>query len=69
MKAILIISILVNLWFASTIINLEKFYYSVQVGMCGKWENETDRSKWLECNKKQDTRTNSVWHLYYGLTH
>jgi hypothetical protein len=69
MKIILIISVIVNLWFASTIIRLEKFHYSVQVGMCENFENEIDRAKWIECNDNKETRTNRIAHLYYGLTH
>lgn len=69
MKIVLIISLVVNVWFASSIIKLEKFHYSAQVGMCDKFQNETDKTKWLECNNKQETRTNPIWHLYNGLAY
>lgn len=64
---ILVISILCNVFFASKIIDLENFRYSVVVGMCGDYKNEIDRTKWLECNKNQKTRTHQLWNLYYGL--
>ena len=65
---ILVISILVNVFFATKIINLENFRYSVTVGMCGDYKSELDKTKWIECNKNQKTRTNDLAILYYGLT-
>jgi hypothetical protein len=65
--AILITSILLNIWFASTIIQLERFHYSVQVGACGNFKDELERTKWLSCNETSETRTHSFWHLFYAL--
>ena len=66
---ILVISILVNVFFATKIINLENFRYSVIVGMCGENKDVLERTKWIECNKNTKTRTNDLAVLYYGLTY
>ncbi len=68
MKIVIIItSILINIWFASTIIKLERFHYSVQVGTCGNFKDELEKTKWLSCNETSETRTHSFWHLFYAL--
>ena len=64
---ILITSILLNIWFAFTIIQLEGFHYSVQVGMCDDSKLEVNRMEWLTCNETTETRTHSFWHLFYAL--
>jgi len=64
---ILVISIFFNIWFANTIIHLERFHYSVQVGMCDDSKLEVDRMEWLTCNETTETRTKSLWHLFYAL--
>ena len=67
MKTIIIIFlILINIWFAKTIIQLEKFHYSVQTSMCGDYKSEAERTKWLSCNETTETRTNKLWHLFYA---
>ena len=63
---IIILLVLINIWFAKTIIQLEKFHYSVQVGMCGDYKSEAERTKWLSCNEVTETRTNKLWHLFYA---
>ncbi len=64
--AIIIVLVLINIWFAKTIIQLESFHYSVQTGMCGDYRSELERKKWLSCNETTETRTNKLWHLFYA---
>jgi hypothetical protein len=63
---IIIVLVLINIWFAKTIIQLEKFHYSVHIGMCGDFKGEVERTKWLACNEVKETRTNKLWHLFYA---
>ena len=65
-NTILIISVLTNIWFASAVIKLENFHYSVTVGMCDekKFASKVD---WVICNENQKMRTHDLWNLYYGL--
>ncbi len=68
MKIVIIVtSILINIWFASTIVKLERFHYSVQVGVCGNFKDELEKTKWLSCNETSETRAHSSWHLFYAL--
>ena len=70
MKSIIIvISLLCNAYFASKIINLENFRYSIIVGMCGDNSDILKRTEWIECNKNKKTRTNNLAILYYGLSY
>jgi hypothetical protein len=63
---IIILLILMNIWFAKTIIQLESFHNAVQTGMCGDYGSEAERTKWLLCNEAAETRTNKLWHLFYA---
>jgi hypothetical protein len=65
--AIIIVLVLMNIWFAKTIIQLENFHYAVQTGICGDYgSGEAERTKWLSCNETTETRTNKLWHLFYA---
>lgn len=63
---LLVASLLVNIWFATVIIDLEEFHYSVEIGMCGEPE-VLNRAKWLICLEKQEPRTSGLWNLAYAL--
>ena len=65
---ILVVSLLVNVWFSSVIIKLERFHYSTQVGICGNYANEIERQKIIDCLEKSEPRTSGLWDLYYGIT-
>jgi hypothetical protein len=65
---LLVVSLLVNVWFSTIIIKLERFHYSTQVGLCGDYKNELERIKVLECLEKKEPRTSGLWDLYYGIT-
>ena len=71
----LTISIVVNVWFSFTIIRLEKFHYSTQVGMCSERIIDKDNNvirqyqerKMYECLINNQPRTSDWWNLVYGL--
>ena len=68
-KLILLVSLLINFWFAYTIIKLDNFSESTIVGMCNidDYQNPQKRIEWIECNKKQTTKTNKIFNLISGL--
>lgn len=74
LKIILITSVLVNIWFASTIISLEKFHYSTMVGLCSEMKIENnkvirtyDNTEMYNCLRKSEPRMSVFYNLAYGL--
>ncbi len=62
-KLIIAILFLLLIWFGVAIVRLENYHYAVQVGFCMDSPFEQrDR-----CLSNIETRTNSLWHLLYGL--
>lgn len=64
---LLIVSLLTNIWFSFTIIRLEKFHYSTQVGICSQQKlidkkilREYDELRMYECLSNSEPRT-SDW--------
>ena len=60
---IIVVLLSLLIWFGSAIVKLENYHYAVQVGFCidmGLEERDA-------CLKNQETRTNPLWHLLYGL--
>ena len=72
---ILVISLLVNIWFSTIIIKLERFHYSTQIGVCSdrvliegkKFIRTYDEIKMYECLSQSEPRTSDWWNLLYGL--
>lgn len=74
LKIVLLLSILINLWFTTSIIRLEKFHYSTMIGMCSetriegnKLLREYDDLQMYNCLSKNQPRTSDLWNLAYGL--
>jgi|GEM_PF-2381847 len=74
-KIILALSIVINVWFASHIVRLEKFHYSTMTGSCseqsisndGKVIWTYDQRTMYKCLSQQQPRTSELWNLVYGL--
>jgi hypothetical protein len=54
---------------AAAVIRLENYHYGSLVGMCGDFrgDNPLHAGKRHDCLHKTETRTNPLWHLFYGL--
>ncbi len=72
---LLVISILVNIWFGFSIVRLEKFHYSTQVGTCSERTIDSgnnpiriyNEKTMYGCLIKVQPRTSDWWNLLYGL--
>jgi predicted Holliday junction resolvase-like endonuclease len=72
MKNLLIVILLIIVFIlAKTVIRLENYHYAHQVGMCDKekfYGNELQKEqKSRDCFELVQTRTNSLWHLFYAI--
>ena len=59
---------LLVVWLALQVIRLERYHYASQIGICPD-ANPNDPnalSKRAACLKNSETRTNPLWHLWYG---
>ena len=72
MKNLLIVILLVLIFILSkTVIRLENYHYANQIGMCdkekffGNYFEKEQKSR--ECFELVQTRTNSIWHLFYAI--
>jgi hypothetical protein len=54
---------------ASAVVRLENYHYGSFVGMCSEFKagDPVAAVKRHECLHKQETRTNPLWHLFYGV--
>jgi hypothetical protein len=77
LRVVLVLSIVTNFWFVSVIVDLEKFRYSAQVGLCGAeainvdgimGRNIPNTNNWLDCLRTSQPRTSDFWNLYYALS-
>ena len=64
---IIIIALILLFWFGATIVRLENYHYAVQVGFCDEFSGVENLTKRDQCLNKVQTRTNPIWHLFYGL--
>jgi hypothetical protein len=57
-------------WLSSTVIRLENYRYASFLGMCPIEESQGIKSTadHYACLNLIETRTNSIWHLFYALT-
>ena len=60
----IIILLLLLFWTSKTIIRLENYHYASAVGFCKEIDSNIERYK---CLRSKETRTSSLWHLYYAL--
>lgn len=72
MKYVLIVVLLVSVFIlGKTVIRLENYRYAHEVGMCDKekfYGNELQKEqKSRDCFEHVQTRTNSLWHLFYAI--
>ena len=74
MKVLLLTSLLINIWFAGTIIKLENFQYATQLEIqgtssksCGLYDEEIRRSAVGVCLEERQVRTGAMGNLLYGL--
>ncbi len=54
-------------WFGTTIIRLENYYYATRMGFCQEYEIPLESRARDKCLNEKQTRTNQIWHLLYGL--
>lgn len=62
-RVIILVLLGLLVYFGAIIVRLENYHYAVQVGFCA----DVDFTERDECLNKIETRTNSLWHLLYGL--
>lgn len=63
----LLTSVALNIWFAVIIINLENYHYASMVGFCSEFSGADMLVKKEECLNQTESRTHSLWHLYYAV--
>ncbi|TFB08169.1 hypothetical protein E3V08_05120 [Candidatus Atribacteria bacterium MT.SAG.1] len=63
LKIVIVILLVIIVYFSLTIIRLENYHYAVQVGFC----SGTNLEGRDQCLNKIETRTNPLYHLFYGL--
>lgn len=64
LKIVIVILLVIIVYFSLAIIRLENYHYAVQVGFC----LNTNLEERGQCLNKIETRTNPLYHLFYGLT-
>jgi hypothetical protein len=54
---------------AGAVIQLENYHYASFMGMCSEFkaDDPLQALKRHDCLHKQQTRTNPIWHLFYGM--
>ncbi len=67
---VIVILIICIFLLARAVIRLENYHYANVVGMCSefKLDDPLQSIQRQECLNKIETRTNSLWHLFYALT-
>ena len=63
MKALVVILLIIIGYMSVRIIDLENYRYASFIGSCG----DIKFPKQSKCLEEQETRTNPIWHLVYGL--
>lgn len=66
--AIAVLAVLI-VWLSLQVIRLENYHYASYLGMCSgqDLEDPVASVKRDKCLNDMETRTNSLWHLWYGL--
>lgn len=54
---------------ARAVVRLENYHYASFVNMCSEFkaEDPLQSAKRHDCLHKKETRTNPIWHLFYGV--
>ena len=71
MKNIIIaILMLTTIWLSLQVVRLERYHYASFLGMCEQNEPKSPAAtiKRSKCLNAIETRTNDMWHLYFGVT-
>lgn len=66
-RIISIVLITLLVWFGFTIVRLESYHYASQVGLCDEYSGLENLLQKDKCLNEQETRTNPIWHLFFGL--
>lgn len=66
-KIIIIILLFLLVWFGLVIVRLENYHYASQVGFCDEFSGLENLIQKDNCLNDAQTRTNSFWHIIYGL--
>jgi len=69
---LLVISLALNVWLATSVVRLENIRYGLLVGVCSEEEhtslqNSIERPRYLECLQRTEARTSPLFHLAYAL--
>ena len=67
MKVLLVVSILFNIWFASSVADLQAFKYSLIVGLCGDEPEILERIEWIGCLDSSKPSTHPMYDLLRGI--
>jgi hypothetical protein len=54
-------------WFGTTIVRLENYYFASQMGYCQEYKIPLESRARNKCLNEKQTRTNPIWHLLHGL--
>jgi len=66
-RIIIILLITLLVWFGLTIVRLENYHYANQVGFCNEYSSLENLLEKDKCLNEKETRTNPIWHLFFGL--
>jgi hypothetical protein len=64
----IVVLILMVIWLSLQVIRLERYHYASFLGICTQADPKDPVSsvKRDQCLNSTETRTNALWHLYYG---
>ena len=67
-NVVITVLILVVIWLSLQVIRLEKYHHASFLGMCAPADLHEPASVFTreQCLNSTETRTNVLWHLYYG---
>lgn len=54
-------------WFATAIVQLERYHYAAMLGVCDRYAGELQRARREQRLATTETRTSPLYHLAYGL--
>jgi hypothetical protein len=68
-SALIAIQFALLIWLSLIVVRLENFHYATVVGMCAEVSSDEGplSSRRHDCLHSVETRTSSLWHLYYAL--
>ena len=66
-NTVILVLVVILVWFGTTIVRLENYYYASQMGFCQEYEIPLESQARNKCLNEKQTRTNPIWHLLHGL--